>query len=69
MSFESQFDYRSSAEFAAPTLTAQIDALERELTNLAGHLNAGNYRFLKLLAEFERRGGHVGIGIARVRTG
>jgi hypothetical protein len=64
MSFESQFDYRSSAEFAAPTLTAQIDALERELTNLDGHLNAGNYRFLKLLAEFERRGGHVGIGIA-----
>src|SRR5262245_65601516 len=38
--------------------------LERELTTLVGHLNAGNYRFLELLAEFDRRGGHVGIGLA-----
>jgi hypothetical protein len=41
-----------------------IEALEREITTLAGHLNAGNYRFLRLLAEFDRRGGHVGWGIA-----
>jgi hypothetical protein len=41
-----------------------LEALESELTNLAGHLNAGNYRFLMLLAEFDRRGGHVGMGIA-----
>jgi hypothetical protein len=40
-----------------------IDALESELTTLAAHLNAGNYRFLQLLAEFDRRGGHVGWGI------
>jgi hypothetical protein len=40
-----------------------IDTLEHELAELGGHLNAGNYRFLKLLAEFERRNGHVGWGI------
>ena len=41
-----------------------LDALEVELTTLAGHLNAGNYRFLRLLAEFERREGYAGFGIA-----
>jgi hypothetical protein len=41
-----------------------IDCLEQELTTLAAHLNAGNYRFLEILAEFDRRGGHVGWGIA-----
>jgi hypothetical protein len=41
-----------------------IEALEREITTLSAHLNAGNYRFLRLLAEFDRRGGHVGWGIA-----
>jgi hypothetical protein len=41
-----------------------IEALEDELTTLTAHLNAGNYRFLSLLAEFDRRGGHVGWGIA-----
>ncbi|HKP58094.1 MAG TPA: DUF222 domain-containing protein [Polyangiales bacterium] len=40
------------------------ESIERELTTLMGHLNAGEYRFLVLLAEFERRGGHVGIGLA-----
>ncbi|HKU39586.1 MAG TPA: DUF222 domain-containing protein, partial [Polyangiales bacterium] len=44
--------------------TLSDEAVERELTTLMGHLNAGNYRFLVLLAEFERRGGHVGIGLA-----
>ena len=39
------------------------ESIERELTTLMGHLNAGEYRFLVLLAEFERRGGHVGIGL------
>jgi hypothetical protein len=33
--------------------------LEAELTELAGHLNAANYRFLVLLAEFDRREGWV----------
>lgn len=31
--------------------------LEAQITELAGHLNAGNYRFLVLIAEFDRRGG------------
>ncbi|HKP60824.1 MAG TPA: DUF222 domain-containing protein [Polyangiales bacterium] len=39
-------------------------SLEQALTTLVGHLNAGNFRFLELLAEFDRRGGHVGIGLA-----
>src|SRR5882672_3559689 len=47
----------------ATSLDTSIDDLERELTTLAAHLNAGNYRFLVLLAEFDRRGGHVGWGI------
>jgi len=41
-----------------------LTSLEHDLTTLAAHLNAGNYRFLELLAEFDRRGGHVGWGIA-----
>jgi hypothetical protein len=41
-----------------------LDDLEHELTTLAAHLNARNYRFLALFAEFDRRGGHVGWGIA-----
>ena len=40
-----------------------LELLERELTTLAGHLNAANYRFLTVLAEFDRRGGHAGFGI------
>jgi hypothetical protein len=48
----------------APSATTRpLDDIERELTTLAAHLNAGNYRFLVLLAEFARREGHAGIGI------
>jgi hypothetical protein len=46
-----------------PQSEPPIEALEHELTTLAGHLNAANYRFLTLLAEFDRRGGHVGWGL------
>lgn len=35
----------------------EITELSDEITKLAGHLNAGNYRFLKLIAEFDRRKG------------
>src|SRR5215510_7467386 len=35
----------------------EIAALADEITELAGQLNAGNYRFLKLIAEFDRRTG------------
>lgn len=34
-----------------------IATLEAQITELAGHLNAGNHRFLVLLAEFDRRNG------------
>jgi hypothetical protein len=37
----------------------EIDALRDEITQLAGHLNAANYRCLKLIAEFDRRNGWV----------
>ncbi|MET0660055.1 MAG: DUF222 domain-containing protein [Steroidobacteraceae bacterium] len=37
----------------------EIDALRDEITRLAGHLNAANYRFLKLIAEFDRCAGWV----------
>lgn len=32
-------------------------ALANQITELAGHINAANYRFLSLIAEFDRRGG------------
>jgi hypothetical protein len=37
----------------------ELDDLRNEITELAGHLNAGNYRFLRLIAEFDRREGWV----------
>jgi hypothetical protein len=39
------------------------DALERELTTLAGHINAANYRFLQLLARFDAQEGWSGAGV------
>ena len=39
-----------------------IDELANEITRLAGHLNAANYRFLKLIAEFDRCKGWGGDG-------
>jgi Domain of unknown function (DUF222) len=39
-----------------------IEALASEITELAGHLNAANYRFLKLIAEFDRCEGWSGDG-------
>ena len=58
MAFESQV-----VALAHTPRALSIDELESELTTLAGHLNAGNYRFLKLLSEFERREGYAGWGI------
>src|SRR5689334_13539694 len=34
-----------------------LDDLAAQITELAGHLNAAHHRFLKLLAEFDRRQG------------
>ena len=39
--------------------TRELDELRNEITKLAGHLNAANYRFLKLIGEFDRRNGWV----------
>lgn len=47
-----------------PLETLSVQALEEELTTLAGHLNAANHRFLRLLAEFDQRKGYTGFGIA-----
>ena len=34
-----------------------VEKLAAEICTMAGHLNAANYRFLKLIAEFDRRKG------------
>lgn len=43
--------------------TMSTSKVESELVELAGHLAAGTCRFLRLLAEFDRRGGWAGPGI------
>ena len=49
---------------ASPTSRQQrCEVLSDEITTLAGHLNAANYRFLKLLDEFDRHDGWAGDGI------
>jgi hypothetical protein len=47
--------FKTDAERAA--YRAETDRLASELTELAGQLNAGNYRFLVLLAQFDQRKG------------
>jgi hypothetical protein len=47
-------------EFACcspPALCISLEELEAQITELAGHLNAANYRWLSLIAEFDRRRG------------
>ena len=39
------------------------ESLAREITLLAGHINAANYRLLCLIAEFDRNEGWGGVGI------
>jgi hypothetical protein len=40
-----------------------VEDLEAEITTLAAHLNAATYRFLALIADFDRREGWGGLGI------
>lgn len=40
-----------------------LDQLESQITELAGQLNAANFRWLSLIAEFDRREGWVGGGL------
>ena len=47
-----------AASWCPPTDNkARCDALSKELTTLAGHINAARHRFLKLIAEFDTREG------------
>src|SRR5580698_389166 len=41
-----------------------IEQLEAQITELAGHLNAAQYRWLALIAEFDRRLGWAGAQLA-----
>lgn len=50
---------RIPAEFShsiPQTIPQDNDELSNEITRLAGHINAANYRFLKLLAALVERG-------------
>ncbi len=40
-----------------------LSQLEAEITELWGHINAAGYRFLKLVAEFDRREGYARHGL------
>ena len=42
---------------------ATIESIEDELTEMAGHINAINYRFIKLLADFDFMGGWKAPGV------
>jgi hypothetical protein len=37
--------------------SSSLDALELQITELAAHIHAANYRLLCLIAEFDRRTG------------
>ena len=41
----------------APAPVVSLEELEAQITELAGHLNAAHYRWLTLIAEFDRRQG------------
>ena len=52
-----------STDESPTTRQQRCVVLSDEITTLAGHLNAANYRFLKLLDEFDRHDGWAGDGI------
>src|SRR5260370_828058 len=52
---ELPMDSRSSAV----STSISLEELEAQITELAGQLNAANYRWLMLIAEFDRRAGWV----------
>ena len=45
-----------------PDPRPRIAELERQITELAGHLNAAQHRFLMLIAQFDRLSGWNGGG-------
>lgn len=61
---QSEFIKESSATYNEPeSLPTDNDQLADQITTLAGQINAANYRFLKLIAEFERRKAWAGYGL------
>lgn len=50
-------------EANSPVPSPSLDALERQITELAAHIHAANYRLLCLIAEFDRRKGWAQWGI------
>ncbi|MDD9945407.1 MAG: DUF222 domain-containing protein [Myxococcales bacterium] len=46
-----------------PDIPEDLEALEDALTQLAGHLNAAEHRFLLLLERFDRTDGNLGFGL------
>jgi hypothetical protein len=46
-----------NGSFTLPAACISLEELEAQITELAGHLNAANYRWLSLIAEFDRRKG------------
>jgi hypothetical protein len=55
-------DGRSSSVDGSSEVSASLSLaeLEAQITELAGHLNAANYRWLTLIGEFDRRHGRMG---------
>src|SRR5258708_17544457 len=45
------------SQSTAVSTSISLDELEAQITELAGQLNAANYRWLMLIAEFDRRNG------------
>jgi hypothetical protein len=43
---------------------SELDRLEHEILTLCGHINAAEYRFLRLLADYDRAGGWERHGVA-----
>jgi hypothetical protein len=54
----------SKPAFAAQQRRNQLDELEAHITELWGHLNAATYRFLALIAEFDREKAYARHGLA-----
>jgi len=55
--------YLPSSNLAPFNADDSNDELADKITTLAGQINAATYRFLKMIAEFDRRKAWVGAGI------
>jgi hypothetical protein len=60
---ESSNDSYSGDSFFNEGFAEKNEQLEDQITTLAGQINAANYRFLKLIAEFDRRQTWAGYGL------